>query len=259
MLSLTSRSPLLCLSASHTVAFSMFVSHALCPHLSFCLTFYRPSIWNGINLYSDFSTAALWHWLEFIITINHVYLCVCVRARARVVPRGMMERYLPRNLLATVISCLRVQPRSEIAWWAAAGGWWLTYTQNTHARVRAHTFTKNKKNPLSMCAFVFTYINFLEKSLSRYLFTEGPVSTLLQAVKLECFPQQRVEGFSCTVYGGGVRRHCKGRYVTQLLQWALTLGGSVQQLGVLQILRQTLQHGDRLVKVHLQKEKDTEH
>lgn len=163
MLSLTSQSPSLCLSASHTVAFSMFVSHALCPHLSFCLTFYRPSIWNGINLYSDFSTAALWHWLEFIITINHVYLCVCVRAR--VVPRGMMERYLPRNLLATVISCLRVQPRSEIAWWAAAGGWWLTYTQNTHARTHTytHTFTKNKKKTsLNVCVCVYLY-KFLRK------------------------------------------------------------------------------------------------
>lgn len=41
-------------------------------------------------------------------------------------PKGMMDRYLPLNLLATVISCLRVQPRSEIAWCAAAGGWWLT-------------------------------------------------------------------------------------------------------------------------------------
>lgn len=30
-------------------------------------------------------------------------------------PNGMMERYLPRNLLATVISCRRVQPRSEMA------------------------------------------------------------------------------------------------------------------------------------------------
>lgn len=37
-----------------------------------------------------------------------------------------MERYLPLNLLATVISCRSVQPRSEMTWWAAAGGWWLT-------------------------------------------------------------------------------------------------------------------------------------
>lgn len=38
----------------------------------------------------------------------------------------MMERYFPLNLLASVISCLRLQPFSEMAWWAAAGGWWLT-------------------------------------------------------------------------------------------------------------------------------------
>lgn len=30
-------------------------------------------------------------------------------------PRGMMERYFPLNLLASVISCLRVQPFSEKA------------------------------------------------------------------------------------------------------------------------------------------------
>lgn len=38
-----------------------------------------------------------------------------------------MERYLPLNLLAMVISCHSVQPRLEKTWWAAAGGWWLTW------------------------------------------------------------------------------------------------------------------------------------
>lgn len=34
--------------------------------------------------------------------------------QGNVLPRGIMERYLPRNLLATVISCLKVQPLREI-------------------------------------------------------------------------------------------------------------------------------------------------
>lgn len=44
-------------------------------------------------------------------------------------PRGIIERYFPLNLLANVISCLRVQPLSEKAWCAAAGGWWLTWEE----------------------------------------------------------------------------------------------------------------------------------
>lgn len=35
-------------------------------------------------------------------------------AAIQLLPRGMIERYFPLNLLATVISCLSVQPRSEI-------------------------------------------------------------------------------------------------------------------------------------------------
>lgn len=49
-------------------------------------------------------------------------------------PRGMMERYLPLNLLAIVISCHNVHPRLEKTWWAAAGGWWLTWKREEKAR-----------------------------------------------------------------------------------------------------------------------------
>lgn len=49
-------------------------------------------------------------------------------------PRGMMERYLPLNLLAIVISCHNVHPRLEKTWWAAAGGWWLTWKREERAR-----------------------------------------------------------------------------------------------------------------------------
>lgn len=37
-------------------------------------------------------------------------------------PSGMMEMYFPRNLLAMVISCQRLQPCLENTWWAADGG-----------------------------------------------------------------------------------------------------------------------------------------
>lgn len=45
-----------------------------------------------------------------------------------------MERYLPLNLLAIVISCHNVHPRLEKTWWAAAGGWWLTWKREERAR-----------------------------------------------------------------------------------------------------------------------------
>lgn len=46
-------------------------------------------------------------------------------------PSGMMEIYFPRNLLAMVISCQRLQPCLENTWWAADGGWWLTWDQTS--------------------------------------------------------------------------------------------------------------------------------
>lgn len=61
------------------------------------------------------------------------------------VPRGMMERYFPLNLLANVISCLSVQPFSEKAWCAAAGGWWLTWDRVHNKAIPKHSFSESKK------------------------------------------------------------------------------------------------------------------
>lgn len=46
---------------------------------------------------------------------------------AHFLPNGMTEMYFPRNLLSIVICCHRVHPRCDVTWWAAAGGWWLTW------------------------------------------------------------------------------------------------------------------------------------
>lgn len=76
---------LLCLWMSLFLPHSLLFSLCLCLMLSvpvcLCLNFYTLSIWNCINLYSDFSTAALWHWIELniiIIISNHVHLCASV-------------------------------------------------------------------------------------------------------------------------------------------------------------------------------------
>lgn len=63
--------------------------------------------------------------------------------------------------------------------------------------------------------------------------------------------QQRVEGFSSAMDSGGVGRDCKSCHIAHLLQRALTFSSLVQQLVVLQVLRETLQHGEWLIEVHL--------
>ena len=50
-----------------------------------------------------------------------------ILTQAPALPRGIMERYLPRNLLVILISCRSVHPFLDSAWCAAAGGWWLTW------------------------------------------------------------------------------------------------------------------------------------
>lgn len=85
-----------------------------------------------------------------------------------------------------------------------------------------------------------------------YLLAEGAVAALPLAVQLVRLPQQRVEGLSRAVHGGGVGGHAEGRHVAHLLQRVVTLRSFVQQLVILQILRQTLQHGNGLIEVHLE-------
>ena len=69
-------------------------------------------------------------------------------------PKGMMERYFPLNLLATVISCLRVHPRSEITWCAAAGGWWLTCDTSRSYEFHSNLNLKYYNLRLSGCLVV---------------------------------------------------------------------------------------------------------
>ena len=61
-------------------------------------------------------------------------------------PRGIMERYLPRNLLVILISWRNVQPFLDSAWCAAAGGWWLTLKRSV---VRVKRKEKEKILPIN--------------------------------------------------------------------------------------------------------------
>lgn len=90
------------------------------------------------------------------------------------------------------------------------------------------------------------------------LFAEGAVSVVVQPVELVRFTQKRVEGFRRAMDGGGVRRDGEGSHQTHLLKRTLAASRFIQQLAVLQILRQSLQHGEGLVKVHLEQRKKVE-
>ena len=85
-----------------------------------------------------------------------------------------------------------------------------------------------------------------------HLFTQGAVAALLEPVQLVRLSQQGVEGLPRAVHRGGVRGDGEGRHVAQLLQGALALGRLVEELVVLQVLRQALQHGQRLVEIDLE-------
>lgn len=86
-----------------------------------------------------------------------------------------------------------------------------------------------------------------------HLLTQGSVAALSLSVQLKRLTQQGVERLARAVDGGRVGRHGEGSHVAHLLQGTVALGGFVQQLVVLQVLRQALQHGNGLVEVHLQK------
>lgn len=88
-------------------------------------------------------------------------------------------------------------------------------------------------------------------SASRYLLGDGAVAVLLQPVQLVGLPQQRVEGLGRAVDRGGVGGDGEGGHQAHLLQRGVAASGPVQELAVLQVLAQALQHGQRLVEVHL--------
>lgn len=157
-----------------------------------------------------------------------------------------MERYLPRNLLAMVISCHRVQPRWEITWCAAAGGWWLTYKKKKDSEVKCKTGVHTGSTfsshwiPNKICPLPW-----------RYLLTQWAISKFLHAIQLVGLTQEGVEGLCCPMDCGGVGRDREGGDKAHLLQGGVAARCLIQELVILQVLCQTLQHRQRLVEVYL--------
>lgn len=131
----------------------------------------------------------------------------------------------------------------------------LTFSSNTRKGNRSCRVSGivTGSPPPSPPVFVSLPVSFQLPFGSPHLLTERAVAALPPSVQLEGLPQQRVERLAGAVDGGGVGRDGEGGHVAHLLQGTLALGRLVQQLVVLQVLGQPLQHGDGLVEVHLQK------
>lgn len=93
---------------------------------------------------------------------------------------------------------------------------------------------------------MFLFFIFLSR-----LLRDGAIAILIQSVQLVSLPQQRVEGLGGSMDRGGVRGDGEGSHQAQLLQRRVAAGRPIQELAVLQILRQTLQHRQRFIKVYL--------
>ncbi|KAF3850815.1 hypothetical protein F7725_012587, partial [Dissostichus mawsoni] len=77
------------------------------------------------------------------------------------------------------------------------------------------------------------------------------IAELLPSIEFVGLAQEGVEGLCCPVDRGGVGRHGEGSDEAHLLQGRVAARRLVQKLVILQVLGETLQHGQRLVEVHL--------
>lgn len=84
-----------------------------------------------------------------------------------------------------------------------------------------------------------------------YLLTQRAIAELLPSIEFVGLAQEGVEGLCCPVDRGGVGRHGEGSDEAHLLQGRVAARRLVQKLVILQVLGETLQHGQRLVEVHL--------
>ena len=84
-----------------------------------------------------------------------------------------------------------------------------------------------------------------------YLLTQWAVAKLLQAVELIGLTQERVEGLCCPMDCGGVGRDREGSNQAHLLQGGVTTSRLIQELVILQVFGESLQHRQRLVEVNL--------
>ena len=80
------------------------------------------------------------------------------------------------------------------------------------------------------------------KETKKYLFGQCPPAQVVPAVELVGLPEQGIEGLAGPAGGRGVGRDGEGGHPGELLGRVLALAGRVEQVRVLKLLRQALQH-----------------
>lgn len=88
--------------------------------------------------------------------------------------------------------------------------------------------------------------------MATHLLRQRPPAHVIGSVALKGLPQQRIEGFACADGGGGIGGGGESRHVRHLFDGIAAASGLVQAQGVLEVFRQTLQHGQRFAEVHLE-------
>lgn len=103
-----------------------------------------------------------------------------------------------------------------------------------------------------MCLHVNKKQNSKRRIFFSCLLRDGAIAVLVQSVQLVSLSQQRVEGLGSPMDCGGVGGDGEGSHEAHLLQRRVAASCPVQELAVLQILGQTLEHRQWLIKVYLQ-------
>lgn len=83
----------------------------------------------------------------------------------------------------------------------------------------------------------------------RNLFAHATPSQVVCPITFVRLAQQGIEWLASSVGSCAIARNSERSDVGQLLAGRLALGGLVQQLRILEVFRQSLQHRERLVKV----------
>ena len=91
-----------------------------------------------------------------------------------------------------------------------------------------------------------------------YLFSKRSPAKVVAPVALECLTEQRVERLAGAQRRIGVRRNGEGGDVSKLLELVFGGGRLIEAVGVLEVLGQPLEEGQRFTEVHLRCQEESD-
>ena len=87
-----------------------------------------------------------------------------------------------------------------------------------------------------------------------HLFGDGAPSEIFSPIALVRLTEEGIERLVCPHCGGRVGRDGEGGDIGHLLKVILNRGGPIENVRVLKVLREALQHGKGFAEVHLEEE-----